>query len=58
MKTPLGQMSGSGWKAVPSMVAVDAQERGRGGGGGGGGGGKSHPGMVSLGWGLSTLRLL
>ena len=30
------------------MVAVDAQERGA----------KSHPGMVSSGWGLSTLRLL
>ena len=29
MKTPLGQMSGSAWKAVASVVAVDAQERGR-----------------------------
>ena len=45
-------------KAGPSVVAVDAQERGGGGGGGGGGGARSHPGMVSPGWGLSTLRLL
>ena len=36
MKTPPGQMSGPVWKAVPSVEAVDAHERGGGGGGGGG----------------------
>ena len=41
MKTPPGQMSGPAWKAVPSVEAVDAQERG---GGGGGGGGARSPG--------------
>ena len=54
MKTPQGQMSGPAWKAVPSVEAVDAQEWG----GGGGGGARSHPGIISSGWGLSTLRLL
>ena len=54
MKTPPGQMSGPAWKAVPSVEAVDAQDRG----GGGGGGGWSHPGIVSSGWGLNTMRLL
>ena len=47
-KTPSSQMSGPAWKAEPSVVAVDAHERGA----------RSHPGMVSPGWGLSTLRLL
>ena len=28
VKTPLGQMSGLAWKAVPSVEAVDAQKRG------------------------------
>ena len=28
MKTPLGQMSEPAWKAVPSVVAVDAHEMG------------------------------
>ena len=28
VKTPLGQMSGPAWKEVPSVEAVDAQERG------------------------------
>ena len=48
MKTPPGQMFGPAWKAVPSVVVVDAQERGA----------RSHSGIVSSGWELSTLRLL
>ena len=64
MKTPPSEMSGPAWKAGPSVVVLDAHKRG---------GevppgcgiawmGAQHletpPGVVSLGWGLSTLRLL
>ena len=52
MKTPSGQMSRPAWKAVPFVVAVDAQERGGGGGGGwgGGGGGGEVPPGYSIVW--------
>ena len=41
-------MFGPAWKAEPSVVAVDAHERGA----------RFHPGMVLPKWGVSTLRLL